>query len=388
MAVGLAVVLIFLFVPESFWDRRASHESSSNVETGGISSATAKNQLESATASGLFEPPEKLADAESRRHSSGEPPFPSGDNTQPAENGIRVTLDSSTMDNCNNNGYSSGVNTDVEKAHSPDSESAKAASPYSPPPLEHTRKSFRQLLQPYHGRLSNDNFFKVMFRPFVLFAYPAILWSALVYACSIGWLIVISETVAIIYRDEDRYGFSALSTGLIYASPFLGGVIGSAVAGKVSDFVVRVMAARNNGLYEPEFRLVMAFPVLVATCAGLMGYGWSAAEENHWIVPIIFFGTISFGCSLGSTTSINYALDSYGHFSGEALVTLNFSKNIFHGLVFSLFVTKWMAADGPKQVFIWVGIIQLIVMLLTIPMYVFGKRARAWTYGKNLMKNF
>ncbi|MBE3041760.1 hypothetical protein IMZ48_04105, partial [Candidatus Bathyarchaeota archaeon] len=54
-------------------------------------------------------------------------------------------------------------------------------------------KTFRQQLRPYHGRLSQDSWFTVMVRPFILFTYPAILWSAAVYACSIGWLIVISE---------------------------------------------------------------------------------------------------------------------------------------------------------------------------------------------------
>lgn len=45
-------------------------------------------------------------------------------------------------------------------------------------------------------------------------------------------------------------------------------------------------------------------------------------------MPTIFFGLISFGCSLGSTTAITFAVDSYRQYAGEALVTLNFSKNI------------------------------------------------------------
>lgn len=32
--------------------------------------------------------------------------------------------------------------------------------------------TFAQQLKPYNGRLTNDNFFKVMLRPFILFAYP------------------------------------------------------------------------------------------------------------------------------------------------------------------------------------------------------------------------
>lgn len=249
-------------------------------------------------------------------------------------------------------------------------------------------QSFKQQLRPYHGRLNNDKWFKVMLRPFILFAYPAVLWSSIVYACSIGWLIVISESLSIIYRDPTLYNFDALQTGLVYVSPFIGGILGTAVAGKISDIIVKAMARRNGGLYEPEFRLVMAIPVMITTCIGLMGFGWSAEKKDHWIVPTVFFGIISFGCSLGSTTSITFCVDSYRQYAGEALVTLNFTKNIFHGLVFSLFVTHWLAEDGAKMVFIWIGVIQVIVMLLTIPMFIYGKRARMWTVRMNLMEKF
>lgn len=249
-------------------------------------------------------------------------------------------------------------------------------------------ESFSQQLRPYHGRLNKDKWLKVMVRPFILFAYPSVLWSAAVYSCSIGWLMVICEIMAIIYRDPTSYNFTSLQTGLVYISPFIGGILGTAVAGRVSDMVVRAMSSRNGGLYEPEFRLVMAIPITLATCTGLMGFGWSAEEKDHWIVPTIFFGVLSFGCSLGSTTSITFCVDSYRQYAGEALVTLNFAKNIFHGLVFGLFVSHWMVDEGPKKVFMWLGIIQLVVQITTIPMFIFGKRARLWTVRKNFMEKF
>jgi len=188
-------------------------------------------------------------------------------------------------------------------------------------------KTYRQTLRPYSGRMSNDNWFRVALRPFILFAYPSILWSSAVYALSVGWLIVLSESVSTIYESRVTYGFTPLQAGLIYISPFLGGILGTAVAGKVSDIIVRFMARRNGGIYEPEFRLVMAIPVALSTSIGLMGYGWSAAEKDAWIVPTVFFGLISFGCCVGSTTAITFAVDSYRQYAGEALVTLNFSKS-------------------------------------------------------------
>lgn len=259
-------------------------------------------------------------------------------------------------------------------------------------PLHYTKfyrtappKSFVQQLKPYSGRLTNASWFRVMLRPWVLFAYPAILWSSAVYALSVGWLIILSESVSTIYRSKTTYHFSAIQTGLIYISPFVGGILGTVIAGKVSDLIVRYMARHNDGIYEPEFRLVMAIPVAICTTIGLMGFGWSAEVHDAWIVPTVFFGIISFGCTLGSTTAITFALDSYRQYAGEALVTLNWSKNVFDGLVFSLFFNNWLDSDGSKKVFLTLGGIQLFFMCWTIPLYIYGKRLRMWTVRRNLM---
>ncbi|KKA24829.1 MFS transporter, partial [Rasamsonia emersonii CBS 393.64] len=57
-------------------------------------------------------------------------------------------------------------------------------------------------LRPWNGRLAQDKWLRVAVRPFILFTYPAVLWSALVYSLSVGWLIVLSESVAHIYQGR------------------------------------------------------------------------------------------------------------------------------------------------------------------------------------------
>ncbi|KAL5334828.1 major facilitator superfamily domain-containing protein [Aspergillus crustosus] len=253
---------------------------------------------------------------------------------------------------------------------------------------ERSEIPYTYYLRVLNGRISQDRWIRVAVRPFILFTYPAVLWSTVVYALSVGWLIVLSELVSHIYQDRETYNFTSLQTGLVYISPFVGGLLGTAVAGKISDIIVRYMTRRNGGVYEPEFRLIMAIPIALSTTIGLMGFGWSAQEKDAWIVPTIFFGLVSFGCCLGSTTAITFCVDSYRQYAGEALVTLNWSKNVFHGLVFSLFVVDWMEADGARMVFIALGVIQFGLLLFSIPMYIYGKRARMWTVRKRLMERF
>ncbi|KAF4583010.1 hypothetical protein GQ602_006154 [Ophiocordyceps camponoti-floridani] len=396
--VGLGFVLLFLFVPETFWDRTPTKRPSNRPSLlNRLSSRLVVHRLVTGSSSstrGLPSPGATVRQSdlhvgfvEPQTPDWVVPPSPHQPHQPDQQTGyFRHVRD----DSADNSSYAARAppSLDMEKMTA----SALAASPktqaYTHNLRQQPAQTFVQQLRPFHGRLNNDKWFKVMLRPFVLFAYPSVLWAAAVYSCSIGWLIVISETMAVIYRDPTLYNFSALQTGLVYISPFIGGILGTGVAGKVSDVIVRAMSRRNGGLYEPEFRLVMVIPVMLSTCIGLMGFGWSAQNKDPWIVPTIFFGILSFGCSLGSTTSITYCVDSYRQYAGEALVTLNFAKNICHGLVFSLFVAHWMAKDGPRLVYIWLGVIQVLVLLTTVPMYIYGKRARMWTARRNLMEKF
>ena len=459
--VGFCWVLLFLFVPETFWDRtprpklhKPSHEKLNSgifggrkmslsqphnavevgdASNGGAALHTTTTLNETSSKSPLARRPLRAlhvgfaqeeyddridgnAEADTRNNhprNPGMPPSNLEQGKKPVEVPTKAPISLPAQHDCEDRSMPTSVAPLTPAIHdfgSPyhkfggdqdvnDQASQLESNPplngRPPGPVRYTsylmqapRRTFVQELKPWNGRLHHDNWFRVAFRPFILFAYPAVLWSSVVYSCSVGWLIVLSESVATIYRSQSTYNFSALSAGLIYLSPFIGGILGTAVAGKVSDVIVKAMARRNGGLYEPEFRLVMAVPIAISTVIGLMGFGWAAEVHDAWIVPTVFFGIISFGCSLGSTTAITFCVDSYRVYAGEALVTLNFSKNIFHGLVFSLFFNSWLEADGSRRVFVALGGIQLALMLLTIPMYIYGKRARMWTVRKNFMEKF
>lgn len=418
LSVGLCGLLLFLFVPETFWDRSRSNNYS-NASRTSKTSLSEKNESQSLAVdmnksyqfrneSGIIDQPSttsnlpsnsisidqgELTEAAYKEDHLEKPPLDSTSFEKNASSQIK-NLREQTMSHENsmkkeeinaNNFPGSDRLSIIEKI---EEEDLRQASSYMEQRRSGPKLSFVELLRPFNGRLTHSSWLKVAIRPFILFAYPAVLWSSIVYSCSIGWLIVISEAMTQLFRSEATYNFSALSAGLLYISPFIGAILGTALAGKLSDLIVRSLAKRNSNIFEPEFRLVMTIPTVITTVIGLMGLGWSVQIGDRWIIPTVFFGVISFGCSLGAATAITFCVDSYRMYAGEALVTLNFSKNVFHGLVFSLFVTQWINDDGPKTVFIWLGVIQLIVMGFTIPMYIFGKRARMWTLRKNFMKNF
>ncbi|KAL2831151.1 major facilitator superfamily domain-containing protein [Aspergillus cavernicola] len=422
---GACLVLIFFFVPETFWDRTPRprrhrkrpnfYRNVSDMVTHGFHRGRATD-----TRHQDMPPSEDIPDASThKRAKKGHVGFLDSDGGNKHDisekHGSSSGLERSSMiqrpalvadsvegpspDLEKSNASLVPAAADLEAGRLPSrsparSESVEPAAGLTLP-VQYTNRlrerseiPFTYYLRLWNGRISQDPWIRVAVRPFILFAYPAVLWSTVVYALSVGWLIVLSELVSHIYQDRDAYNFTPLQTGLVYISPFVGGLLGTAVAGKISDVIVRYMTRRNGGVYEPEFRLVMAIPIAFSTTIGLMGFGWSAQERDAWIVPTIFFGMVSFGCCLGSTTSITFCVDSYRQYAGEALVTLNWSKNVFHGLVFSLFVVDWMDADGARMVFVALGVIQMGFLLFSIPMYIYGKRARMWTVRKRLMERF
>ncbi|KAK2757304.1 hypothetical protein FQN54_004818 [Arachnomyces sp. PD_36] len=408
---GFCLVLLFFFVPETFWDRTprprvkrpGMHRSVSDLVTQRLrgrhsmasdreqpSRPTTGKRKESGLAANDEKPDIDHYDGE-KAHGAGADAITEAAPAHASPATLAPPAPSHTHTHLQVPDATGTHTPDVEAARSMLSSRGTSVAQshiYTSNLRAQPRVPFVQTLKLWNGRLASDRWHKVVVRPLILFAYPAVLWSAMVYALSVGWLIVLSESVAHVYQNEHTYNFSALGTGLVYLSPFVGGILGTAVAGKVSDIIVRFMARRNGGVYEPEYRLVMAIPVALATAAGLMGFGWSAEEKDLWIVPTIFFGIVSFGCTMGSTTAITFCVDSYRQYAGEALVTLNFSKNVLHGLIFSLFFVNWLESSGMKNVFLAIGGIQLACLLATIPMYIYGKRARMWTVRMKLMEKF
>lgn len=71
--------------------------------------------------------------------------------------------------------------------------------------------------------------------------------------------------------------------------------IGLVIFGRFSDKIAQTLAAKNNGVMEPEFRLPLMFPGAPIVAAGLFLYGWTAQNQVHWIAPEIGTALVGFG---------------------------------------------------------------------------------------------
>src|SRR5579859_3088838 len=82
------------------------------------------------------------------------------------------------------------------------------------------------------------------------------------------------------------------------------------------------MTKRNNGVYEPEFRLVLMLPAVILGSIGYFGFGWSIEEGDPWIVPVILYGLVGIGGVFLAIPVYTYVVDSHRALAPEAFVTV------------------------------------------------------------------
>lgn len=216
-----------------------------------------------------------------------------------------------------------------------------------------------------------------------MLASPAVLWATLLFTTCISWLVGISITLSQIF-SAPPYNFSITAVGLTNLSSFVASVLATLIAGPLIDGMIRRLSKRNGGIFEPEFRLPIMASYILFTATGFFAWGQSAKALSPWPVPVIVgLGLINLGIQLGTTGVVAYVVDCHREQAGEAFAAMNFVKNLF---AFGLtnYLNNWLAEQGTRNVFFVIGGITAACSLTTIPMYIFGKRARSWVYRKGI----
>ena len=137
-------------------------------------------------------------------------------------------------------------------------------------------------------------FIRAIVRPTkMLFLSPTILIFSIYMAIVYGYLYLLFTTLTLVF--ENSYHFSQGSVGLTFLGIGVGSLLGLALFGSMSDKLAKRMAAKNNGVMKPEFRLPPLIPASFFIPIGLFWYGWSAENHIHWIMPIIGTGWVGLG---------------------------------------------------------------------------------------------
>ncbi|KAF1949844.1 MFS general substrate transporter [Byssothecium circinans] len=237
------------------------------------------------------------------------------------------------------------------------------------------RETYRQQLKLFRGRISGESFWKGTWKPIPLIAYPAVLFSTVVYGSYFTWLLTIS-VLSVSAFSMPPYNLGPAQIGATNLPLLVVTLIGSPASGWMADGVAKFMARRNNGVFEPEFRLTLMLIAAPLATVGFLGFGMSVQSGAHIAWPIFFMSVHSLSVPFASQASLTYVIDCHPKDANQAFVTINFTKAVFTFLA-TTYANGWMASMGPRNVFTAITLINLGVCSLTIPAYMYGKRFRS-----------
>lgn len=211
----------------------------------------------------------------------------------------------------------------------------------------------------------------------LLFTFPAVAYASLMWGALLAWFSAITTSYSI-YLYLPPYNFGPQGVGLMSLAPFVGTIVATITSGPITDWWILRMAKRNGGIFEPEMRLHMALPGVLFCPIGLFMYGLCLAKGYSWPILAVGCGIFGFGFGAIGDISYTYLVDCYQDVTGDCFVAVAFVRNgIATAFVFG--ITPWIEGVGLYAMFATIGGISIVIFLLTIPMIIFGKRARKAT---------
>ena len=226
----------------------------------------------------------------------------------------------------------------------------------------------------YHPGSWSD-FWRKTVTPFTtLFTYPIVTFCALQYGFILSWLSMAATTSANSWVLPP-YNFSAVAIGNINIAPFVGMILGCLFGGWFNDKTIIWLSKRNNGVFEPEFRLYNLLLANFSMTVGILLFGIPTAHGVHWMAPTVGFAIIAFGFGSSGAIVVTYLLDCYEKIAADAFIGVVVVRNALATAII-LLQSPWEARIGLQNVYISAGCFTLIPLLLTIPVIIWGKELR------------
>jgi hypothetical protein len=134
-----------------------------------------------------------------------------------------------------------------------------------------SKKTFIQEIKPW-SRLNPDaNILQLFFRPWPTILYPAAFFSFITFSTTLAWFICALNTNASIFQAPP-YLMKPGINGLINIPALIGIAFGSYCGGGLTDRLAERSARKNNGVYEPEARLIALVLPFILVPVGLLMY--------------------------------------------------------------------------------------------------------------------
>lgn len=204
------------------------------------------------------------------------------------------------------------------------------------------RESYRSRLRVFRPRITDKSYWRGVWKPIPLVCYPAILFSTIVHGLvpdslsstrlTVNKIIfpladwyeilkcrkdltltkyVAEVLVSLHVLTNKPYDLDPSQVGLTKIPHMLAALISAPLAGILSDWIAKFLTKKNNGIFEPEFRLLLMVIAVPVSTVSFIGFG-IAAERKETVAWILFWGVLqSVSSPFGTQAAVSYILDCY-----------------------------------------------------------------------------
>ena len=212
-----------------------------------------------------------------------------------------------------------------------------------------------------------------------VFFFPQVMWAMLLNGLTLGINIAIGTTYGSILGAAP-YNWPNSSVSYANAGQIATALVALPMLGFASDWIIKKMAARNEGVHEPENRLLtLIFPIIIGVFTAVL-YGQAAQYpgQYHWFTFVWALAAYYF-CFLGANIcAITVLIDSYPARAGPLLVIIcAFRGVISFGTSYG--TVPFIASAGYSGAFGAFAGLTGGLALFGIPIFFYGKRIRQFT---------
>ncbi|KAF7553385.1 hypothetical protein G7Z17_g3675 [Cylindrodendrum hubeiense] len=227
------------------------------------------------------------------------------------------------------------------------------------------------------GRTTKELFKTAIIRPCKMLIFSPIVFSLSLYMAIVyGYLYLLFTAMPLVF--ETQYGFTTGKVGLTYLGFGIGSMIGLAIAGGTSDRLAQRLTKKNGGESKPEYRLPVMGIGSVFVPVGLFMFGWTAENNDHWILPIIGTSFVGIGMVAAFMSISIYLVDAYTEHSVSAIAASTVFRSLL-GALLPLAGQKMFKALGLG----WGSSLLAFIAVAMIPVAIFlvkyGEKIRHYT---------
>lgn len=208
--------------------------------------------------------------------------------------------------------------------------------------------------------------------------FPNILWIVLMNSCVLGiYVVMVSEFATILVAPP--YNFAFTSLGFVQGGQIIVSIIMVPVLGYGTDILTKTLARRNQGISEPEYRLIPLILPCVVVVISCVFFGLAGSHSHSWSpwTVIISYNAEYFGFIGIVLIGFTYSLDSLPERAAPVLVLICAVRGIVSfGISFG--VTDFISSQGYQGALVICAILMGVLSLLGIPIFIFGKQIRGF----------